>query len=302
MTKRQKKANPLMNRPTKIALFTKPDFENDIACITDAIDILTAGHTHIYLHSRLKNHLADTSPYLHYLSDESDLIEAGDMLLVFGGDGTMLDYSVRAAEKGKPVLGNNCGHLGFLTAMEREETQKLSHILQGDYKIEKRMLLDAEIEDGGFVTSYRAMNEIVVGSAVHSRIAAFSLSSETGKLLDYRADGLIIATPTGSTAYSLSAGGPVIEPEASLFAVTPICPHSLLRGSVILSSDAHLTLSGETKDLSVTDIYFAVDGKHSRRISKDALIRIQKSPYTAGIVKIGENRFYDILETKLNRK
>ena len=291
-----------MNRPQKISVFTKPDFENDVPCLKEAVSILTAGGIHIFLHSRFKAFLQEENSCLHYLSDENDLIEAGDMLLVLGGDGTMLDYSVRAAEKGKPVAGFNCGHLGFLTAMERSETEKLCEILMGDYKIEDRMLLDVEIEEGGFVTTYRAMNEVVVGSAIHSRIAAFTLSSETGKLLDYRADGLIIATPTGSTAYSLSAGGPVIQPEASLVAVTPICPHSLLRGSVILSSDVRLTLSGETKDLSITDIYFAVDGKHSRRIGKEAVIRIRKSKYTAGIVKIGENRFYDILETKLNRK
>ena len=159
------------------------------------------------------------------------------------------------------------------------------------------MMLTVSYGENEFI----CLNDAVIrAQTIHP--ARVTLKCDGQTVNTYRGDGLICSTPTGSTAYSLSAGGPVIQPEASLVAVTPICPHSLLRGSVILSSDVRLTLSGETKDLSITDIYFAVDGKHSRRIGKEAVIRIRKSKYTAGIVKIGENRFYDILETKLNRK
>ena len=291
-----------MTIPKHISVFTKADFENDISTIHEAVGVLTSLGVHTHLHTKMRSYFGKACPFLHFESDEHALLDACDMLLVLGGDGTMLDFSVRAAEISKSVVGINCGHLGFLTAMERNEVEKLSQIVRGDYQIENRMLLDVQIESDGFVATYLAMNEVVVASGAHSKIAEFSLSSATGKILDYRADGLIIATPTGSTAYSLSAGGPVIDPVASLFSVTPICPHSLLRGSVILSSDTKLMLSGETKDLGTSDIYFAVDGKHGRLISKDTKIHIQRSQHQAAIVKIGENRFYDILETKLNRK
>ncbi len=290
-----------MKKPNAIAVFLKPDYENDVPYLKKAVTVLTSGGTHTYLHTKLRPYFEKKTAYLHFLSDEHALIDVCDMLLVLGGDGTMLDYAVRAAEKSKPVAGINCGHLGFLTAMEKTEIQKLSEIIAGNYELEERMLLDVQIEIDSFSSTYHAMNEVVVASGVRSKIAEFSLLGKSGKLLDYRADGLIIATPTGSTAYSLSAGGPVIDPVASLLSVTPICPHSLLRGSVILSSDTTLTLSGETKD-ERSDIYFAVDGKHGQLLNKNAKIHIEKSKYTAGIVKIGENRFYDILQTKLNRK
>lgn len=290
-----------MIKPNAITVFLKPDYENDMPYLKESVAVLTGAGTHTYLHAKLRPYFEEDAEYLHFLSDEHALLDVCDMLLVLGGDGTMLDFAVRAAEKSKPVAGINCGHLGFLTAMEKTEIHRLSEIAAGNYTLEERMLLDVEIEEDSFAIAYRAMNEVVVASGIHSKIAEFHLWGKSGKLLDYRADGLIVATPTGSTAYSLSAGGPVIDPVASLLSVTPICPHSLLRGSVILSSDTVLTLSGETKDEN-SDIYFAVDGKHNRLLSKNAKIRIEKSKHQARIVKIGENRFYDILETKLNRK
>jgi NAD+ kinase len=216
----------------------------------------------------------------------------------------MIGYSVLAAELGKPTAGVNLGTLGFLTALERTEIEGLSALGTGDFTIEERMLLDVEIEDesGEIIHRQRILNDVIVTSGIRSKIAEFSLFSQNGKLIDYRSDGFIVATPTGSTAYSFSAGGPVIDPTAEIISVTPLCPHTLLRGSVLLAPNTKLTAFGKTRDDTNTDIYVTMDGKNSRFISKDAKIHIQKSEYTAGIVKIGTNRFYDILETKLNKK
>ena len=230
------------------------------------------------------------------------MMDACDAILVLGGDGTMIDYSVRAAEKNKPSIGVNLGHLGFLMALERTEIDGLSALADDNFTVESRMLLDAQILlNGEILHSQRILNDIVVASGVRSKIAEFSLSCTPGGKLDYRADGIIVATPTGSTAYSFSAGGPVIDPTASIFSVMPVCPHSLLSRAILLSPETSLTVSGRTRD-NLTDVHVTMDGKNSRLISKEAEIHIKKSEYTAKIIKIGSTRFYDILETKLNKK
>jgi NAD+ kinase len=189
------------------------------------------------------------------------------------------------------------------TALERTELSKLSAVCTGNYTIEERMLLDAEIRDksGNVLHRQHILNDVILMSGLRSKIAEFSLYSQNGMVVDYRADGVIVATPTGSTAYSFSAGGPVIDPTARIISVTPLCPHTLLRGSVLLAPDTELRICGKTRD-DFTDIHVTMDGKNSRFIPCDACIHIVRSPYTLGIVKIGPNRFYDILETKLNKK
>ena len=236
------------------------------------------------------------------LSEHDEAIEKADLALVLGGDGTMIHYSIRAAEKDKPAIGINLGHLGFLMALERTEIEKLSALAEGNFSVETRMLLEAEIElDGKILHSQRILNDVVIASGVRSKIAEFSLACSPGGKLDYRADGIIIATPTGSTAYSFSAGGPIIDPLASIVSVKPICSHSLLSRAILISPETAIAVSGRTRD-ALTDVHVMMDGKNARFIPKEATVHIKKSQYTAKIIKIGANRLYDILETKLNKK
>lgn len=293
-----------MKKPNTVALFTKTGCDSDFSYTKKAIEILSKYGITTLLPEALKADFPMTpSLCVSFLPDENTTIAEADMMLVLGGDGTMIGYSVLAAELGKPTAGVNLGTLGFLTALDRTEIEGLSALGTGDFTTENRMLLDVEIENeaGEIVHRQRILNDLIVTSGVRSKIAEFSLFSQNGKLLDYRSDGFIVATPTGSTAYSFSAGGPVIDPTAEIISVTPLCPHTLLRGSVLLAPNTELTVFGKTRD-TMTDIYVTMDGKNSRLISKDAKIHIKRSEYTAGIVKIGTNRFYDILETKLNRK
>ncbi len=293
-----------MQTPKTVALFTKPGCDDEFSYTKKVISILSAHGITVFLPCALEHAIAFTKQELvSFLPDEDSMIENAELVLVLGGDGTMLGYTVRAAKQGKPAMGVNLGTLGFLTALERNELEKLHAIGTGDFSIEERMLLDVAIEDetGALIQRELVLNDVVIASGTHSKIAEFSLHSESGKLLDYRADGIIAATPTGSTAYSFSAGGPVIDPVAKIISVTPLCPHSLLRGSVLLTPDTKLTVTGRTRD-TVTDIHITMDGKNSRHLSEHTKIHIQCSEYTAKLVKIGTNRFYDILETKLNRK
>lgn len=285
----------------KIAIFPNPEYDKEFVYTGRAVDILAENGIVSCLEEKARVFFPDM-PDERFFSDVDAMIAQADAVLVLGGDGTMIGYSLRAAQKNKPAIGVNLGHLGFLMALERTEIEGLAALATGDFTVESRMLLEAEIHlDGEIIHKQQILNDIVVASGQRSKIAEFSLYSQTGGMLAYRADGVIVATPTGSTAYSFSAGGPIIEPTAEIVSVTPICPHSLLRRSVLLSADTKLVVSGRTRD-EITDIHITMDGKNSRLIPKEAEIHIRKSPYTAQIIKIGTNRFYDILETKLNKK
>ena len=286
----------------KIAIFPNYEYDREYAYTSQAVRVLSENGILSILSSSARPFFKDEHLSVKFFDDTDAMMDACDAILVLGGDGTMIDYSVRAAEKNKPSIGVNLGHLGFLMALERTEIDGLSALADDNFTVESRMLLDAQILlNGEILHSQRILNDIVVASGVRSKIAEFSLSCTPGGKLDYRADGIIVATPTGSTAYSFSAGGPVIDPTASIFSVMPVCPHSLLSRAILLSPETSLTVSGRTRD-NLTDVHVTMDGKNSRLISKEAEIHIKKSEYTAKIIKIGSTRFYDILETKLNKK
>ena len=286
----------------KIAIFPNSEYDREYAYTGQAVRVLSENGILSILSSSAKPFFKEEHLSVQFFDDADAMMDACDAILVLGGDGTMIDYSVRAAEKNKPAIGVNLGHLGFLMALERTEIKDLSALAEDRFTVESRMLLDAQILlNGEVIHSQRILNDIVVASGVRSKIAEFSLSCTPGGKLDYRADGIIVATPTGSTAYSFSAGGPVIDPTASIFSVMPVCPHSLLSRAILLSPENSLTVSGSTRD-HLTDIHVTMDGKNSRLIPKEAEIHIKKSEYTAKIIKIGSTRFYDILETKLNKK
>lgn len=286
----------------KIAIFPNSEYDREYAYTGQAVRVLSENGILSILSSSAKPFFKEEHLSVQFFDEADAMMDACDAILVLGGDGTMIDYSVRAAEKNKPAIGVNLGHLGFLMALERTEIDGLSALAEDRFTVESRMLLDAQILlNGEVIHSQRILNDIVVASGVRSKIAEFSLSCTPGGKLDYRADGIIVATPTGSTAYSFSAGGPVIDPTASIFSVMPVCPHSLLSRAILLSPENSLTVSGRTRD-HLTDIHVTMDGKNSRLIPKEAEIHIKKSEYTAKIIKIGSTRFYDILETKLNKK
>lgn len=286
----------------KIAIFPNSEYDREYVYTAQAVRVLSENGILSILSSSAKPFFKEEHLSVQFFDEADAMMDACDAILVLGGDGTMIDYSVRAAEKNKPAIGVNLGHLGFLMALERTEIDGLSALAEDNFTVESRMLLDAQILlNGEILHSQRILNDIVVASGVRSKIAEFSLSCSPGGKLDYRADGIIVATPTGSTAYSFSAGGPVIDPTASIFSVMPVCPHSLLSRAILLSPETSLTVSGRTRD-NLTDIHVTMDGKNSRLISREAEIHIKKSEYTAKIIKIGSTRFYDILETKLNKK
>ena len=226
-----------------------------------------------------------------------------DFALSIGGDGTFLTSAAAIGDKNIPILGVNCGHLGFLAEVQTQDVDDILHkLVAGEYTIERRILLNLTILDKdyikreGLIMAPNALNEI----AILKQGLTNMLSIETkvnGELLHtYHSDGLIIATPTGSTAYNLSIGGPLVVPQNRGMILTPIAPHSLTVRPIIMPDDWKI-------DIRVSSRYDAymvsVDGR-SISLSTDLSLHIERAPYTVKVVQIGDNSFLKSLKTKLN--
>ncbi|MDD2418309.1 MAG: NAD(+)/NADH kinase [Oscillospiraceae bacterium] len=232
------------------------------------------------------------------LNATDELISACAMVVVLGGDGTIIHTAKRAANFNRPVLGINCGQLGFMAGLECDELSKLSALMNGHYTIEKRMMLNIEINSSrGNKTTLHALNEAVVARGALSKMVEFEVSSEREHVLAYRADGIIIATPTGSTAYSLSAGGPIIDPGVRCLLMTPICAHSLHARSYIFDENSQIYL--KTKNIQEQEVFLIVDGEEGLQIRADDVLVISRSEIFASLIIIDETPFYQVLNKKL---
>ena len=192
-------------------------------------------------------------------ASEDELYKIADLVITIGGDGTIMRYAKLAAPHNKPVLGINAGRMGYLANIEQNELGLISKLKTKEYIVEKRMMLQVSvIENGKVINEYTALNDAVITSGFISRIVDIS-ASVSGDSINYRADGLIVSTPTGSTAYSMSAGGPIIDPLTECFCITPICSHSLSAKPILLGADSVITLKAFSKKR--TDIFLTVDGR-----------------------------------------
>lgn len=227
-----------------------------------------------------------------------DFFKSCDVVVVLGGDGTIIHTAKYAALFGKPVLGINCGNLGFMAGLEIDELSRLSALMDGRYTIEHRMMLNIKVTSAdGKSDEFCALNEAVLSRGALSRMVEFEVTSEKEHILNYRADGIMVATPTGSTAYSLSAGGPIIDPAVRCLLLTPICAHSLHARSYIFSEDTEIYL--RTVNTDMHEVYLTIDGEKSIKISPDDRICISRSDIFARLIIIEEKSFYKILNQKL---
>ena len=176
--------------------------------------------------------------------DFFQMIDDCNVILAIGGDGTIIHAAKHGALADKPILGINLGRMGFVAGLEKDELNFLENLVQGDYKIDERMMLEVTYPENGELVTKHVVNEAVLSRGALSKIVDFTLLSGNNVIGEYRADGLILATPTGSTAYSLSAGGPVIDPAMDCILLTPVCPHSLFSRTVVFSGDRELTVEG----------------------------------------------------------
>lgn len=229
---------------------------------------------------------------------EETIPEETEAVIVLGGDGTMIRAAKRLCGMDVPMLGINTGTLGYLTAVEVQETERaLQCLAAGEFHAETRMMLDVFREE---CYSDTVLNEVAITRSGVSRLIQVAVSVN-GVLLDVVAgDGLLISTPTGSTGYNLSAGGPIVKPGAELIMITPLCPHSLSSRPVIVSGEDEITLEvmqdKRTKDVEVLATY---DGREAMSLKAGERIRIRKSRYQTKLIKLDERSFFEVLRSKL---
>jgi NAD+ kinase len=231
--------------------------------------------------------------------DLAELPAGCDLLVALGGDGTLLSVARHACGRGIPILGVNLGGLGFLTELGVAEViPTLERIEKGDCSVEERMMIEAVVEgsSGAVASRYVCLNDAVINKSAFSRAMQLNMSISGDYVGTFLADGLIVSTPTGSTAYSLSAGGPIVKPTIQALIATPICPHTLAVRPLIFSKDEELVvevLSGKT-DLALT-----IDGQEGRELGDDERIVFRRARETTLLVCSGERSFYEVLRTKL---
>lgn len=232
-----------------------------------------------------------------FYEDFAELMQDCDAVIAVGGDGTIIHYARHAAAAKKPILGINVGRLGFVAGLETDELDLLKKLVDGNYTIENRMMLDICFEQDGKNVVCHALNDAVLARGTLSRMLDFKVNFNDANVGNYRADGLIVSTPTGSTAYSLSAGGPVIDPSLSCILLTPICPHSLMTRPVVFGPEARLSV--QASSIYESEIFLTIDGDHSVRIDDHHKIEIARSSQTARIIKLKHDNFYEIVNEKL---
>lgn len=230
---------------------------------------------------------------ISFLPKEQGL-RTSDFIISIGGDGTILHTAQDAVKYDLPVLGINAGRVGFLTAMEREETELIARIASGDYLTEERMLLEASVGS----KDCWAVNDIVLTRGEYARIVDIDILCEGKMLYTFRGDGVILSTPTGSTAYAMSAGGPVVDPAIRAIGLSPICPYTLFSRTILFSPDCTLTLRAKNVN-NDTDLILSADGDLSMKVPFGQEILIRRSQKVLKLIRFSEKSFYDALNQKL---
>ena len=225
-------------------------------------------------------------------ADIENPYENCDVIITIGGDGTLIKHAKSAAIYNKPVIGINAGRLGYLADIDRDKIGLLERLITNDYSIDSRIMLSVDVEkDGKTLFNGTALNDVVIGNGEIAKISDINLNI-LGDNINYRADGIILSTPTGSTAYSMSAGGPIIEPTARCFIITPICSHSMTARPLIVNQDNVINLSVEK------DSYLIVDGNEKVMIDSKTKISVKKSVYEAKFINLSGRTFYKTLSYK----
>ncbi|KUO70221.1 MAG: NAD(+) kinase [Clostridia bacterium BRH_c25] len=230
-----------------------------------------------------------------------ELYSHSDVIIVLGGDGTILNIARQSSQFDVPLFGINLGHLGFLAEAEISDMYlSLEKIINGDYITEKRMMLEASVdgsEEG--LKELLALNDISITKGMLSRMITFSVFINDSFFELYSADGIVISSPTGSTAYSLSAGGPIVSPELNVLVITPICPHTLHNRSIVVSEKDEVRIEICEEN---SEVMLSVDGQDSYRLLPGKVVKVRSSNCVTNLVKLKQRSFFDVLRRKISER
>lgn len=249
----------------------------------------------IFMQSRFLNDFSNMG--IEFYENFDEMITACDLMVALGGDGTIIHCARHAANFDKPILGVNVGRLGFVAELETDEFDELGKLAAGNYQIENRMMLEIRYTENGQEKTCTALNDAVISRGALSPMPDFKVGFNGQTVCDYRGDGLIVSTPTGSTAYSLSAGGPIIDPKLACILLSPVCSHSLLTRPVVFGPDARLSVL--TCFRAESEAFLTMDGEISVKIDTSRKIEFYRSEKSVKIIRLKDHNFYEIVNEKL---
>ena len=224
-------------------------------------------------------------------------LQNADLVIFFGGDGTILHMAKAATRKNLPILGVNIGTMGFMAELESTELDQLARLASNEYTLDKRMMLDVVVQrDRDIIFHDIGLNDVVITKGAIARIAHLAVKCDGVEAMQCGGDGIIVATPTGSTAYSLSAGGPIVEPEASNILITPICAHDVMSRCIVASDKRVITV--ELTHNARRNAYLSVDGGKALRLNLGDVVTVRKSHLETKLIRLKDRSFYDVVNMK----
>lgn len=268
---------------------------------TDILDYLIKKSIDVTIYRKYRDLLSSTSnlpPNVNCIDDD-DSISGIDIAIIIGGDGAMLSASRVLAPRSIPMLGVNTGRLGFITQVEVKDIyHAIDRLMKGNFVVEQRMMLNAYVTRAGCtIGSFLALNDIVITKGALARIVSLKTFVNCELVTTYRADGLIIATPTGSTAYSLSAGGPIVNPSINAILITPICAHTLNARAILASGDEIVNIELESNH---NELMLTADGQIGFEIQPKDRISVKSAPFPALLVNVMNRGIYTLLRERIS--
>ncbi len=282
----------------KIAIIPNSDKQQAIEYAMEIIDFLSEYDSVFSVPREFSSKLVGDN--ITYYKTNRETTAHSDITIAIGGDATIIRAAKHAAELRKPILGVNFGRVGFVANLEPSDISLLSRLFSGDYIIDERMMLEVTVKNGDREITLGGLNDVTVSRGATSRMIELEVSLNGEFTNSYRADGLIVSTPTGSTAYSLAAGGPVLEPHMKCLMLTPICPHSLFSRSILIPDDYLAEI--KPADGCEEEIFVTMDGTQSVRLEHGGYILVKKAAITANFIKLNNKNFYRIVSDKLNER
>lgn len=277
-----------------VSLVVNFEKDNSKAIASEVVELLSRHNVAVFANGKTAEQINSS-----YIKVSDDFLTLCDLLIVIGGDGTIIHTAKKAAQFDKPVLGINAGRIGYLAALNCDELNLISKIVTGDYYTEERIMLSVSTESDDRQKEFLAFNEAVVCKGAISRMIDIDLELDN-HTLRYRADGLIISTPTGSSAYSLSAGGPLLDPRLDSLLITPICPYTYLNKAMVIPTDTAISVSVDTADSK--DAYLTVDGEVAVKILSGDKINVSRSDTTVKLIRLKSESIFRHLESKILRE
>ena len=278
----------------KVGIYAKKNHPDAEQIASDICERFKREQIEVLLEDSLAEQIGQVNSYA-----EEEIPELVDLIIVLGGDGTLISVARFVGEKNVPIVGVNLGRLGFLTEITRDELpEMLERLIADDYQVSDRMMLDASIHrNDNVVGKFTVLNDIVINKGALARIIDMETSVDGRRLTSYKADGLIISTPTGSTGYNLAAGGPIIYPDINSLLITPICPHMLTNRPIMVWSRSVIEIKVSFED---DVVFFTGDGQVGRKLLPGDRVEVRRSKSRTRLVSSPSKDYFEILRTKLN--